>query len=277
MSERGVFAVDRGMFDHDCFAQEPFTEREAWLWLIGAASWKARTVRIGDHIINVKRGQGAFSMRFLAERFQWSKSRVHRYLDRLKKRDMIETESGTAVNVITICKYDTYQRVSLPTGTGGGTQSGTGAGQERDKEEYIKDIEEEKVSSDWPKDFREVFWTEYPKRVGKIGALKVLESIHKRGAVPWAKLIDAVRAYKSAADPKFTKDPQTWLNKGCWDDEIATRATPIATGAVLKATAPEWNLWKAFYRDAGNNSRAALMDKFAAEDRAMTFPTLLPQ
>jgi hypothetical protein len=33
MSERGVFAVDRGIFDHSVFAREPFTQREAWIWL----------------------------------------------------------------------------------------------------------------------------------------------------------------------------------------------------------------------------------------------------
>ncbi len=38
MSERGVFAVDRGIWDHPMFACEPFTEREAWQWLIAEAA-----------------------------------------------------------------------------------------------------------------------------------------------------------------------------------------------------------------------------------------------
>lgn len=40
MSERGVLAVDRGVFEHPSFARVPFTEREAWLWLISEAAYR---------------------------------------------------------------------------------------------------------------------------------------------------------------------------------------------------------------------------------------------
>lgn len=46
MSERGVFAVDRGVWDHPMFADEPFTEREAWLWMVSAAAWMSKRVRV---------------------------------------------------------------------------------------------------------------------------------------------------------------------------------------------------------------------------------------
>lgn len=140
MSERGVFAIDRGIWDHPVFADEPFTEREAWQWLIGAAAFKQRSARVGAAIVALRRGQAAFSIRFCAEKWQWSKSRVHRFLDRLEKQDMIGTETGTAVTIITICNYDKYQRVSLPDRDSSGTETGTAAGQQRDKEEDIKNI-----------------------------------------------------------------------------------------------------------------------------------------
>ena len=142
MAERGVFAVDRGLFEHPAFAAEPFTEREAWVWLISSAAWKDRTVRVGSRVVSLKRGQAAFSVRFLAERWQWSKSRVDRYLNRLENQDMIGTEAGTGVTVVTICNYDKYQRVSLPGRDSDGTETGTGAGQERDKEENKENKEE---------------------------------------------------------------------------------------------------------------------------------------
>jgi hypothetical protein len=140
MSQRGVFAVSRAVFDHDCFANEPYTEREAWVWLIGAVVWKDKTVRIGKFVASLKRGQGAFSLRFLAEKWQWSKSRVDRFLDRLKNRDMIGTKTDTGISIITINNYTEYQRVSLPDRDSSGTQTGTAAGQQRDKEEDIKNI-----------------------------------------------------------------------------------------------------------------------------------------
>lgn len=114
MSERGVFAVDRGIWDHPMFADEPFTEREAWSWLIGEASFKTRTRNVGGKIVQLERGQLAASVRFMAERWKWSKSRVDRFLKRLKTGTMIGTDSGTGLLVITISNYDRYQRVSLP-------------------------------------------------------------------------------------------------------------------------------------------------------------------
>lgn len=142
MTERGVFALDRGWFDHPVFAPEPFTEREAWAWLISSAAWKPRAVRVGSKVVELKRGQAAFSVRFLAEKWQWSKSRVDRFLGRLENQDMVGTESGTGVTVVTICNYDKYQKVSLPDRDSSGTQTGTAAGQQRDKEEDKEDKEE---------------------------------------------------------------------------------------------------------------------------------------
>ena len=125
----GVFAVSRGIFEHEFFEDEPFTEREAWIWLIREAAWKPRKVRSPTGPITIQRGHCSCSVRFLADRWKWSKSRVGRFLHRFQKQDMIGTASGTGQMVITICKYDEYQRVSLP----GGTVSETEAGQQRDR------------------------------------------------------------------------------------------------------------------------------------------------
>lgn len=141
MSERGVFAVDRGLFEHPMFADESLTEREAWMWLVSEAAWKDRPRRIGSVVVHLRRGQLAASIRFMAEAWGWSKSKVGRFLDRLKTGTMIGHETGHGVSIITICNYDKYQRVSLPEGTIIGTETGTAAGQQRDKREDIEDIE----------------------------------------------------------------------------------------------------------------------------------------
>jgi hypothetical protein len=142
MSERGVFALDRGWFNHPAFADEPFTEREAWAWLIAEAAWKPRRRRIGSRVIELDRGQLAGSVRFLAERWKWSKSRVDRFLNRLKNETMIGTDSGTGILLVSVCNFDKYQRVGLPSGTDSGTASGTDsgtlAGQTRNKETLLK-------------------------------------------------------------------------------------------------------------------------------------------
>jgi hypothetical protein len=147
MSERGVFAVDRGVWDHHLFAShDPLTRREAWLWLISEASWKPRVKRIGAAVIELARGQLAHSIRFVAEAWRWPKSNVARFLAALKTEAMIGTETVHGLTVVTICNYDEYQRVSLPDrDTNRDTERdkfGTAAGQQRDKLEDNKNIED---------------------------------------------------------------------------------------------------------------------------------------
>lgn len=98
--------------------------------------------------------------------------------------------------------------------------------------EKIEGEERSSLRSDFPPDFREMFWRTYPLKKGKSGALKVLEAIRKRNAVPWATLLDAVAAYAATADPQFTKHPKTWLLNGCWDDEPDTRKPNGKTSVI---------------------------------------------
>jgi len=105
----GVFAVARGIFDHPFFAPEPFTEREAWLWLVENAAWKDTRVRVRNGARDLTRGQLAFATRFMAQRWGWSEARVRRFLARLKIDAMIDAQTDAQTTLITICNYDAYQ------------------------------------------------------------------------------------------------------------------------------------------------------------------------
>jgi hypothetical protein len=65
------------------------------------------------------------------------------------------------------------------------------------------------------------FWLTYPKRRDKEAAKKAWLAAIERGTEP-QRMVDAAKAYaheRKNQDPKFTKYPATWLNKGCYDDE----------------------------------------------------------
>jgi hypothetical protein len=69
----------------------------------------------------------------------------------------------------------------------------------------------------------DAFWRIYPKRVGKIDARRAWDKALTR--VELGRLMAGAETYARyvQADPwrkQFTKDPATWLNKGCWDDEL---------------------------------------------------------
>lgn len=116
MSERGFIAIDRGIFEHPFFAREPFTEREAWVWMIAEAAWRPCQVRIGRTKIDLDRGQLAFSTRFVAIRWRWSESRVRRFLKRIGPETNRRTGDALAstlatrdATVVTICNYEKWQ------------------------------------------------------------------------------------------------------------------------------------------------------------------------
>jgi|SRR6185436_7887382 len=78
---------------------------------------------------------------------------------------------------------------------------------------------------DWPSDYERQFWAAYPRRIGKLAAMKALAKARENHDVPWAKMIGAVHAYvahMAGNDPRFIKHPATWIHQGCWDDELPT-------------------------------------------------------
>lgn len=101
--------MDKGWFEHPVFDDQPFTEREAWAWMIAAAAPAERFRRLGQVRVLVKRGQFKHSHRFLAKRWQWSVARVQRFLAKLVAESMIESVTESGVTCVTLCNYDKYQ------------------------------------------------------------------------------------------------------------------------------------------------------------------------
>lgn len=112
----GSIRVSRDFFDDEAFQSEKFSEREAFLWMIMEASFKQRERRVGSAVVTLDRGQLAHSTRFMAKVWQWPETTVRRFLDRLKKRRMVECATGAGVTVVTLCNYDLYQSEVRATG-----------------------------------------------------------------------------------------------------------------------------------------------------------------
>jgi DNA-binding Lrp family transcriptional regulator len=65
------------------------------------------------------------------------------------------------------------------------------------------------------------FLSNYPKKRDREEAKKAWIAAIERGVDP-KHMVDAAQAYareRFGQDPKYTKLPATWLNKGCYDDE----------------------------------------------------------
>ncbi|RVJ72214.1 hypothetical protein [Sinorhizobium medicae] len=102
--------VQTSIFDHEVFAAEPFSEREAWLWLISKAAWKDTVHRIGASVMPVPAGSLFVTIREMQAAWKWTSTRrVHQFLELLSSQNMIETCSETGKTLVTICNYGKYQ------------------------------------------------------------------------------------------------------------------------------------------------------------------------
>lgn len=154
-SNRGVFAVDRGVFDHRMFKREPFCEIAAWLWLISEAQWAERKVRRGRAEISLQRGQLAASRADLCQAWMWPEGRVRGFLARQEKSGRINQLPTSETTIITICDYDDFQFGS-PAGEKDSnhllTSSSPAANQHTKKErrEEVKNKESSSLRSEGP-------------------------------------------------------------------------------------------------------------------------------
>jgi hypothetical protein len=148
----GYIKLHRGWRDSPIFKGE-FSRSDAWVWLIERAAWKPAKVRIKGQTVPIARGELSFSVRFMAEAWGWSKSRVDRFLADLREESMIETRSkigtsaghsaGQGQSIITICNYGKYQDRDEAKRDNDDAEIGTSAGQQRDKEEEGKEGKKE--------------------------------------------------------------------------------------------------------------------------------------
>lgn len=257
MQPSGVYAVARSVWDDPDFEREAFTQREAWLWMIGAAAWQQTRVRGSHGPVVLERGELCFAERFLAEKWQWSKTSVGRFLDLLEKRGMVRGAHRGSEKIYSINKYNDFQVVGLPGRTSkrtdNRTSSGADADQKRTKEETFKhsNIETETLPGK-PGDVRrpsphgydaefEAFWRAFkpPPNASKPDAWKAWEQIADKRP-PLAELLAAVEAYNAWIAEQGRKQKRdypkqhaaTWLRGEIWANYQAQQSGPIDADAM---------------------------------------------
>jgi hypothetical protein len=215
MSE-GWIRLHRGWRDNTIFKGD-FSSSDAWVWMIENACWQDTRVRIKGETIKLHRGELSFSVRFMAEKWGWSKSRVDRFMAVLRQESMIETRSkigtasdhkaGQGQSIISICNYAKYQDIKNNTRDNSGTKNGTTAGQQRDKEEQYN---KERID-----------------------------------------ILDKSNISKRARKPDFFVKPD-WADQDVWDDFMVNRKKAKNTATaykgflsdIAKHSCDEWPPWR---------------------------------
>ena len=140
----GYYKISRKLLTSDFWLLEPFTKPQAWLDLIGLASYKKSKIRVKNgETIDIERGECAWSVLKLAERWRWSRGKVNRFIEQLKNEKMIQQKICSNLTIISILNYNFYQD-----GTTNDTTNSTTNGTHYKKEKKEKNINLSLINDD---------------------------------------------------------------------------------------------------------------------------------
>ena len=102
--------VPRSIFSDESLDDGRYSRREAFLDLVQRASYEPEKVIIvkGGRVV-IKRGQLAFSLRKLSEKWGWGKDKVSKTLNDFKAERRIDISKDSLTSIISIINYDLYQ------------------------------------------------------------------------------------------------------------------------------------------------------------------------
>jgi hypothetical protein len=135
---RGYIKVWRAIRDNPHWDHKPFEPARAWIDLLLLANYKDGIYRKRGNRIDVLRGQLAWSIKGLADKWGWSQGRVSRFLCELKDDGQIDYQKSNLTTLITITNYELYQG----DGEQIAPQTGSRRGADGEQTETSKEVKE---------------------------------------------------------------------------------------------------------------------------------------
>lgn len=108
-TDKGYIKIYRDIRDHWVWEAKPYDKARAWIDLIMIANHEKKTILFDGRLMTIERGQHMTSLKTLAARWGWTRSKVKRFLDVLKSEQMINTKRNRNGTLITIVNYGIYQ------------------------------------------------------------------------------------------------------------------------------------------------------------------------
>lgn len=187
---------------------------QLWIYCLLRANHKAGEVMHNFEVIKIKRGQFLTGRKVIAKDLNQNENTIYKRLKILEKLNYINIISNTKYSILTIIKYDSYQKKitdsnnkitkSVTSEQQAGNTNNNG---NNDNNKNISDI-----------DRFELFWNLFDKKVDRKKCKLKWDKINDEDKT---KIIEVVPAYiKSKPDEQYRKNPLTYLNGECWNDEI---------------------------------------------------------
>ena len=196
------FTIDRKLLEDELWLSEPFTKGQAWLDLIGRASYKDTE--------ELKRGEIITTERELASRWHWQPSKVHRFLGWLEGEGMItwsrewSAERSRKWSRLRLEKYGVYQ----------GSRSAEWSADwsaERNTTYYINNLNNYKTNNNMPDGIREELQKLFGDKTDQlIEAVRSYYEGHPEKAFPgWREAVQQFNANQARWKAGKHTDPMT--------------------------------------------------------------------
>jgi len=87
-----------------------------------------------------------------------------------------------------------------------------------------------RTTAAWPEDWRDQFWSIYPKKVQRKPSIEKLERIEREDKIEFSTIIDGLRRYVKriqGVEERYILLPVTFINQARWDDEDPRRGPTL--------------------------------------------------
>lgn len=251
----GWISIHRKIRDNHLFKEKRvFSKFEAWLDLLLEVNHQDNKFILGNELVEVKRGSTITSIRQLCDKWGWSNTKVKKFFELLELDEMITHKSDTKKTLVSIVNYDLYQPKEKEKRHENDTKT-TRSNHENDTKTTRKhtnnnvnnDNNENNVNNEKKEnkntlvcdDEFENFWLLYDKKVSKPICIKKWNKISKEDKELIFKNLPAY--IKSTPDKKYRKNPETWLNQECWNDELIEKNESKTT--ETSGDDKKWSMW----------------------------------
>lgn len=143
----GYIKLYRKCLENEFFLEKPFDRWRAFEYLLISARYKPSRVILKGQVIELEAGQLIVSEKKLAEKWDWSRGKVRRFLSLLESLQMIQVNGTAYGTLVTIENYTKYQCDGTSDGTTDSTSDST-TDSTSDGTHIKKDKKDKKVKKD---------------------------------------------------------------------------------------------------------------------------------
>ena len=210
------------------------------------ATHKEHSMVVGCQKVHLLPGEFIFGRKSASEELGISEQSIRTIVDFLKESGNLTSKTTNKFSVISINNWDTYQSQEDVTNQQINKPLTSNQPATNHKQEH-KNVNNEKKKEYTPEFLS--FWNLYPNRNGKADAYKCWNKLN--GTRPPIEVIlsaiqNQIDWRENAGKDEFRpawKNPSTWLNKGCWEDETEGKEGNIDAWVKSKQQKVEKKSW----------------------------------